>query len=141
MVRAVVADVALSPHVEAARIAGLGEAAVLRRHILPSVAGPITQVLALLVPYLVGGTLVVETVFAYPGLGALLADAVAARDAVEVEDGGMILATVSVGAFLAAELLHAPRRRTGSADAAGPPSPEPRALDKSVPLAPAQVDG
>lgn len=109
MIRAVVADVAGGPSVEAARIAGLPERQVLRRHVLPVAAAPIAQVLALLVPYLVGGTLVVETVFAYPGLGALLAAAVGQRDAVQVADCGMILATVAVAGFLIAELL--PGRR------------------------------
>lgn len=113
MVRGIVADIVAGPHVEAARIAGLPEHLVLRRHVLPSAVGPIAQVLALLVPYLVGGALVVETVFAYPGLGALLAGAVRARDAVQVEAAGLVLAAVSIAGFLIAELIHdrsGPRR-------------------------------
>jgi peptide/nickel transport system permease protein len=106
MVRGVVAEIATTPHVEAARIAGLPEHLVLRRHVLPPAAGAIAQVLALLVPYLVGGALVVETVFAYPGLGALLASAVRARDAVQVEAAGLVLAAVAIAGFLAAELVH-----------------------------------
>ncbi|MCW6003516.1 ABC transporter permease [Micromonospora sp. CPCC 205371] len=105
MVRGIVADIAAGPHVEAARIAGLPEHLVLRRHVLPSAAGSIAQVLALLVPYLVGGALVVETVFAYPGLGALLASAVRARDAVQVEAAGLVLAAVAIAGFLVAELI------------------------------------
>lgn len=104
MIRAVVADVTIGPAVEAARLAGLPERQVLVRHVLPVVAGPVAQVLALLVPYLVGGALVVETVFGYPGLGSLLASAVGQRDAVLVADSGMILATIAVVAFLLAEL-------------------------------------
>jgi peptide/nickel transport system permease protein len=106
MVRGVVAEIATGPHVEAARIAGLPEHLVLRRHVLPPAAGAIAQVLALLVPYLVGGALVVETVFAYPGLGALLASAVRARDAVQVEASGLVLAAAAIAGFLAAELVH-----------------------------------
>lgn len=105
LIRAVVADVAVSPHVESARVAGLPEWTVLRRHVLPSVRGPVAQVLALLVPYVVGGALVVETVFGYPGLGNMLAGAVQARDAVQVEAAGMVLATAAVVGFVLAELV------------------------------------
>lgn len=124
MVRGVVADIATGPHVEAARIAGLPEHLVLRRHVLPSAAGAIAQVLALLVPYLVGGALVVETVFAYPGLGALLAGAIGARDAVQVEAAGLVLAAVAIAGFLVAELIHG---RTGPVRAASV-GPAPRSL-------------
>lgn len=132
MIRAVVADVSAGPSVEAARIAGLPELHVLRRHVLPVVAGPITQVLALLVPYLVGGALVVETVFAYPGLGALLSSAIGQRDAIEVADCGMILATVAVTGFLAAELVHLRRAVPGRPDLADPVAALPESVTNKV---------
>lgn len=107
LVRAVVADAARSPHVEAARLAGLPERVVVRRHLLPPAAGPIAQVLAFMVPYLVGGTVVVERVFSYPGLGSLLVEQVRARDAPVVLAVGLVIAAAVVVAFAIADLVSA----------------------------------
>lgn len=115
LVRATVVEAARAPHVEAARLAGVPEHRVLLRHLLPGCLGPIAQVLALLVPYLVGGTVVVEKIFNYPGLGALLADAVASRDALLVEGAGLVLAAATVTALVLADvagLLGNPKLRT-----------------------------
>nr|WP_246221179.1 ABC transporter permease [Phytoactinopolyspora mesophila] len=104
LVRSAVAEASTSAHVEAARLAGIRESGVLARHLLPSVRAPIWQAVALAIPYLVGGALVVETAFGYPGLGALAAEAAARRDAVLLGSAGMVLATVAVAGFLIAEL-------------------------------------
>ena len=53
LIRAAVADAARMPHVQAARLAGLGESRVLLRHLLPSAIPPSAQVLAFMVPFLV----------------------------------------------------------------------------------------
>lgn len=111
---AVVADAYRGPHVEAARLAGVPERRVLTRHVLPSVTGSLAQVLAFTVPYLVGGTVVVERVFSYPGLGSLLVLQVAQRDAPVVEAVGLLLAGVVVLAFVLADAvtaMSAPERR------------------------------
>lgn len=115
LVRAAVVEAARAPHVEAARLAGVPELRVLTRHLLPGCIGPIAQVLALLVPYLVGGTVVVEKIFNYPGLGALLADAVAGRDALLVEGAGLVLAAATIATLVLADavgLLGNPKLRT-----------------------------
>lgn len=115
LIRAVVADASRLPHVEAARLAGLPERRVLWRHLLPSAAGPIAQVLAFMVPYLIGGTVVVERVFSYPGLGTLLVEQVRQRDAPVVEAIGLLLAFAVVVGFLLADLvgvLASPAQRT-----------------------------
>lgn len=117
LIRAVVADVCRSPHVEAARLAGLRERAVLTHHILPPAAGPIAQVLAFVVPYLIGGTVVVEQVLSYPGLGTLLVEQVNQRDAPVVEAIGLLLAAAVVAAFAVADLvghLFSPRHRAAA---------------------------
>lgn len=118
LVRAVVADASAAPHVEAARLAGLPEHRVLRRHLLPGVAGPIAQVVASLVPYAVGGAIVVERLFGYPGLGSLFAEQLAARDVVVVEAIGLLLTLVVIGALFLADavgIVADPRaRRAGS---------------------------
>jgi peptide/nickel transport system permease protein len=119
LVRAVVADAYRAPHVEAVRLAGVSERRVLTRHVLPSVVGPLAQVLAFTVPYLVGGTVVVERLFSYPGLGSLLVQQVAQRDAPVVEAVGLTLAGVVVLAFVLADLVSAlsalPRQAVGGA--------------------------
>lgn len=114
LIRAVVADAARLPHVEAAHLAGVTDRRVMWRHLLPSAAGPIAQVLAFMVPYLVGGTVVVETVFSYPGIGTLLVDQIRQRDAPVVEAIGLLLAVAVVAGFLVADLVGAlgsPSRR------------------------------
>ncbi|WP_324198184.1 ABC transporter permease [Nocardia beijingensis] len=80
VVRAALADAALAPHVESAVLDGLSSGAVLVRHVLPFALPTIVASFATTVGMLLGGALVVETVFNYPGLGAVLAGSVADRD-------------------------------------------------------------
>jgi len=115
LIRAAVADAARLPHVQAARLAGLTESRVLFRHLLPSAVPPSVQVLAFMVPFLVGGAVVVERIFAFPGLGSQLVDRIALRDAPVIEVIGLIqAATVIVGFQLADAVgfLASPERRT-----------------------------
>lgn len=115
LIRASVLDASQSPHVEASRLAGLSEWSVVRRHLLPSVAGPVAQTLAWLVGALVGGTAVVERVFAYPGLSQLLISSVTRHDTPVVEGVGLMLAAIILAAMIVADLiglLADPRVRT-----------------------------
>lgn len=105
LTRAAVADVGQLAHVEAARLQGIPEHRVLLRYVLPSALGPIAQVLAFIVPYLIGGTVVVERFFAYPGIGTLLVDSVGARDYPLVEIIGLLLAAAAVAGLLIADLV------------------------------------
>ncbi|MGH3765586.1 MAG: ABC transporter permease [Pseudonocardiaceae bacterium] len=105
LVRAAVIDASQLPHVEAARLCGLPPARVVLRHLLPSAVGPIAQVFAYLTGYLVGGAIVVERVFNYPGLGNLLVESVNARDVTIVPGVGLLASAAVVGAFLAADLI------------------------------------
>ncbi|MGO4617678.1 ABC transporter permease [Nocardia sp. 2YAB30] len=80
VVRAALADAAQAPHVESAVLDGLSTHVVLARHILPFALPTIVASFATTVGMLLGGSLVVETIFNYPGLGAVLAGSVADRD-------------------------------------------------------------
>ncbi|MEV6429269.1 ABC transporter permease [Nocardia sp. NPDC051463] len=80
VVRAALLDAARSPHVESALLEGLSTRTVLLRHTLPFALPTIVASFATTVGVLLGGSLVVETIFNYPGLGALLAGSVADRD-------------------------------------------------------------
>lgn len=116
LIRAVAADTSSQPHVEAAILAGLPTRRVVLRHLLPSIIGPVTQVLASLVPFAVGGTIVVERLFGYPGLGAALIGHLGARDVTVVEAIGLLLTVVVLLALFTADLIGAaadPRRRSG----------------------------
>ncbi len=105
LVRAAVAAHADAPHVEAARLDGVGPLTVLGRHLLPAALGPIVGAVAVVVPYLVGGTVVVENVFAYPGLGRTLVTAVATRDQILLQGVAMLLAACTAVAYLVADVV------------------------------------
>ena len=103
-VRAAVVDARTAPNVEAARLTGLSPQRVLLRHLLPGVIGPTAQVFAAATGFLVGGSVVVERIFAYPGMGSLLASAVAVEDIHVILATGLVMATAVVVSFLLADL-------------------------------------
>src|SRR5947209_7935853 len=76
IMRASMVEVLESDYVEMARLKGLPERAVLWRHALPNGIAPAIQVIALNLAYLAGGIVVVEFVFAYPGIGGGFVEAV-----------------------------------------------------------------
>ncbi len=96
-----------SKYVLAARAKGLPERIVLRRHALPNALLPTITVLAVDVGILIGGIVVVESVFAFPGLGRMLIYAIDNQD-VPLMMGGMIVITAIYAlANLAADILYA----------------------------------
>ncbi|GGT63067.1 metal transporter [Streptomyces atratus] len=80
IVRGALADQAATPHVEAAHLDGLPVRRVIWRHALPGAVPAIATGLATSTGMLLGGTVVVETLFNYPGIGSVLASAVSTRD-------------------------------------------------------------
>ena len=80
LTRAAVLDVVQKNFVLYARAKGLGERAVLFRHVLPNAAIPIVTVLGLQVGYMLGGAIVVEMIFTLPGVGRMTLDAVLERN-------------------------------------------------------------
>lgn len=107
VVRASLLDTLSEPFIRTARAKGLSERAVLMRHALPHAVGPVTQAIALDAGLLVGGAVVTETVFAWPGMGRLLADALAAGDTAIVMPWLMVAAFGIVVANLIADLIAA----------------------------------
>ena len=104
-VRAAVASVAAERFVESARLAGLPERTVVLRYLLPAAIGQIAQVQALVIGYLVGGTVVVERLVAYPGLGSRLVTAVTDRDEPVVLGAGLILAAFVIAVLAIANVI------------------------------------
>jgi peptide/nickel transport system permease protein len=109
-----------SQYVTAARAKGLPESLVIRRHALRNALVPTITVLAIDVGLLMGGIVVVETVFSYPGLGRMLIFAIEQKDIPMVQAGILSVTAVYAFANLAADLLYAffnPRIRYGRAAA------------------------
>jgi peptide/nickel transport system permease protein len=101
--------------VRMAELKGLSPRRVLLRHALPNALIPTLNVTALNLAYLVGGVVVVEKVFSYPGFGSLLVDSLQLRDLPVIEATVMIAALVYVMANLLADIasvLLNPRLRT-----------------------------
>ncbi|HJU70093.1 MAG TPA: ABC transporter permease [Gemmatimonadaceae bacterium] len=92
--RAAFLDVATQDFVRTARAKGVTERAVLWRHILRNALLPVITLLGLALPMLVGGAVFIEHVFAWPGMGALVVGAIAARDHV------LVVAVVIMGSGL-----------------------------------------
>jgi peptide/nickel transport system permease protein len=96
MIRAGILDVLDSDFVQMARLKGLPEGLVLRRHILPNALVPGIQAFALTAASMPAGIVIVEYLFAYPGLGNALVQAVQLRDTVLVEAMIVIMVLVYV---------------------------------------------
>ncbi|MFD4422156.1 ABC transporter permease [Agromyces sp. NPDC058484] len=103
-VRAAVIEVAKQPYVQAARLNGYPRSIVTSGFILRNSLAPAVQVLALVLIYLFGGVIVVEQVFAYPGIGNILVRAVTEREIAVLQAVTMIIATLSVTLSLIADL-------------------------------------
>ena len=115
IVRASLLEVIDSDYVELARLKGIPEKVVMRRHALLNAIVPGIQVIALQLAFLAGGVVVVETVFSYPGMGLQLVDAVRNHDVSVVQALSMIIAGVYVVVNLVADILSillTPRART-----------------------------
>lgn len=115
MLRDNLIEVLDSDYVRMAELKGLSARRVLLRHALPNALVPTLNVTALNLAYLVGGVVVVEKVFSYPGFGSLLVDSLQLRDLPVIETTVMIAALVYVGANLIADvaaILLNPRLRS-----------------------------
>lgn len=106
-IRSEMIDVLKSDYVRSATIKGLGRGTVLFRHALPNAMLPTLTILALDIGYLIGGIVVIEEVFAYPGLGRLIIFATQSRDLPLIQAGVLVMAAVYATANLFADLAHA----------------------------------
>jgi len=105
-VRAAMRDALAQDHIRTARAKGAGEARIVVHHALRAALVPIVTILALSVGGLVSGALVAETMFAYPGMGKLIFDAVMGND-YNLALAALLLATaVTMAANFAADLAY-----------------------------------
>jgi peptide/nickel transport system permease protein len=114
MTRAALTNVLDSSYVEMAVLKGVRPVRLVLRHALPNVLGPVVNAVALSVSFLLGGVIIVETIFNYPGLAKLMVDAVSTRDMPLVQACAMIFCTAYLLLVLLADIcaiLSNPRLR------------------------------
>jgi peptide/nickel transport system permease protein len=90
MTRAGILNVMNSPYIEMAILKGVSRNRIIMRHAFYNAIGPIVNVIALNLAYLVSGVVIVETIFAFPGLAKLMIDGVQTRDLPLVQACAMI---------------------------------------------------
>lgn len=111
-----------------AELKGVPRRRVLWRHVVPSAILPVLPVISINVAWLLGGVVVVESVFNYPGLGKLMIDSVSTRDLPVLQAIAVLSALVYVSVNLLADLLSLvadPRQRTASARSTRPRTTKP----------------
>jgi peptide/nickel transport system permease protein len=114
-VRGAMLDVRGAPHVAVARAKGLSPAQVNFRHVLRNALIPVVTLLGLSLPALFSGAVFIESIFAWPGVGRVMVEAVGARDYPVIMAATAVSAALVVAGNLLAELLTAwvdPRVRT-----------------------------
>jgi len=119
-VRGAMLDVRGAPHVAVARAKGLSPADVNFRHVLRNALIPVVTLLGLSLPALFSGAVFIESIFAWPGVGRVMVEAVGARDYPVIMAATAVSAALVVAGNLVAELLTAwvdPRVRTARSGA------------------------
>ncbi|MDQ7905281.1 ABC transporter substrate-binding protein [Phytohabitans sp. ZYX-F-186] len=104
MVRAQMSEVMATEYVRMARLHGIPERRIVTRHALRNALAPAMPLLAGSVTWLVGGIVVVETVFNYPGISQDLVRAIGQRDLPYVQSVTLLFAAVTVAGYLLADL-------------------------------------
>ena len=105
--RSEMVEVMHANYIRAARLKGLRERAVIFKHALRNALLPTVTVLAADVGYLIGSVVVVEEVFAYPGLGRLIIYAIGNRDIPLLQAAALVIASVYAFSNFAADLVYA----------------------------------
>ena len=105
MTRAALLNVLTAPYVEMAMLKGVPRRRLVLRHALPNAVGPIVNVIALNLAYLISGVVVVEVYFSYPGLAVLMVQAVQTRDFIVVQTIGMMFCGAYVAIILVADIV------------------------------------
>ena len=105
MSRAAVIDQLEAPYIEMVRLKGASPLRIVLAHALPNAVGPIANAVALSLSYLLGGVIIVETIFNYPGIAKLMVDAVATRDLPLIQSCAMIFCLGYLLLITAADII------------------------------------
>lgn len=109
-------EVVRQDYIQSARAKGLAERVVIGKHALRNAMLPIVTILGLSLPGLIGGSVIVETIFAIPGMGQLMVQAVFERDYPVIMGNLVVVATLTLLANLVADITYSfvdPRIRVG----------------------------
>lgn len=107
MTRSTMLDVLGQDYVRTARAKGLKERLVLLRHTLRNALIPTTTIAGLQLGYLLGGSVIVETVFSWPGVGRLMIDSIQMRDYTMVQAVALVYAVLMLTVNLLVDILYA----------------------------------
>src|SRR3989442_3920613 len=122
-------EVVRQDYIQSARAKGLAEGVVIGKHALRNALLPIVTILGLSLPGLIGGSVIIESIFAIPGMGQLMVQAVFERDYPVLDGVNVILSLLTLGANLVADVTYSfvdprirlgGRRRRPSTDGKGP---------------------
>jgi peptide/nickel transport system permease protein len=106
LIRSSMLEILGQDFIRTARSKGLGEAIIVNKHAFRNALIPVVTIMALQTSTLIGGTLITETVFAWPGLGQLLVQSVNLRDMAVVQAATFIIAIFVILSNLIADLLY-----------------------------------
>jgi ABC-type dipeptide/oligopeptide/nickel transport system permease component len=106
MTRATMLEVFGEDYVRTARAKGVAERGVVARHALRNALLPVIAVVALQFGFVLAGSVLVETVFSYPGIGWLIVESISMRDFPVVQGAILLVTLLSVLANLGADLLY-----------------------------------
>lgn len=106
LMRSSLIEVAAEDYVKTARAKGLGERTILLSHMMRNAALPVITFAGMQVGALVGGAVVIETVFAWPGLGRLVYDAVTTRDYPVLLGLFLVMSVLVIFVNLLTDLIH-----------------------------------
>ena len=105
-VRSGIIDAAAAEHVPAARARGLSQGQAILRHVVPNGLLPLSTLFAVWFAGLLGGSVIVEVIFAVPGMGRLLFDAVVNSDIPLAQGGVVLVVALAVGITTLADFVH-----------------------------------
>ena len=106
LTRSVMLEVLGLDYIRTARAKGLREWSVIGKHALKNALIPLVTVAGMQFGFLIGGTVIIETVFAWPGVGRLVVQAILNRDYPLVQSSVLILALIFVAMNLLVDLLY-----------------------------------
>src|SRR3990170_1209063 len=105
MTRAAVADQLDRPYVEMALLKGVPYPRIILFHVMPNAVGPVVNAIALSLSFLMGGAIIVETIFNFPGLASLMVNAVTSRDMPLLQACAMIFCAAYLALMLIADVI------------------------------------
>jgi peptide/nickel transport system permease protein len=105
--RTMMLEVLRQDYVRTAWAKGLNEERIIRRHVLKNALIPVVTVIGIVIPIVIGGTVVIEQIFALPGVGLLMFEALTFRDYPTISGINLFLATLVIVSNLAVDLTYA----------------------------------